>query len=242
MTRLLVLNYHRLLPGSPDSGNPYREFTLEAERFKEQMAWLHSTGIPVIDLHSGQWISHPGLHIAITFDDGHASDLIFAAPILEHYGFRATFFPVCNNISQPGYLSASQIRELHARGHSIGSHGLSHKDMRKLSPAEQTHELHQSRTQLESITGKSVKSFAFPYGRYNKHLLTRVSDNGYRQMVTTRCVLNRPGASNLIHRWNIKHSTQLTTFQKMIHQDSITLALSGTTEALKQLVRFTLFR
>lgn len=242
MGRLLVLNYHRLLAETPETGNPYREFTLEVERFREQMTFLYSTGIPVVGLRSTEWKSTPGLRVALTFDDGHVSDLIFAAPILEEFGFCATFFPVCNNIGQPGYLSAKQIRTLQKRGHTIGSHGLSHGDMRKLTPEEQAYELCQSREQLESITGKSIESFAFPYGRYNKKLLSCVSDNGYKQMVTTRCVLNRSGNSNLIHRWNIKHSTQHATFQKMIQQNSFTLALSETTGAIKRLVRFTLFR
>lgn len=242
MGRLLVLNYHRLFAETPETGNPYREFTLEVERFREQMAFLHSTGIPVVGLQSTEWQSASGLQVAITFDDGHVSDLIFAAPILEEYGFNATFFPVCNNIGQPGYLSAEQIQELEKRGYVIGSHGLSHRDMRKLTPEEQAHELRQSRVQLKLITGKPIESFAFPYGRYNKQLLSRVSDNGYKQMVSTRCVLNRSGNSNLIHRWNIKHSTQRATFQKMIQQNSFTIALSGTTDTIKRLVRFTPFR
>jgi peptidoglycan/xylan/chitin deacetylase (PgdA/CDA1 family) len=34
--------------------------------------------------------------VIINFDDSHESDYTYAKPILDKYGFRATFFEVCN--------------------------------------------------------------------------------------------------------------------------------------------------
>ena len=38
--------------------------------------------------------------VIINFDDSHQSDYTYAKPILDKYGFKATFFEVCNWITK----------------------------------------------------------------------------------------------------------------------------------------------
>ena len=59
--------------------------------------------------------------VSFTFDDGGASAPI-AADLLESRNWRGLFFVTTNLIGTRGFLTPSQIRDLDARGHVIGSH------------------------------------------------------------------------------------------------------------------------
>jgi hypothetical protein len=62
----------------------------------------------------------------LTFDDGGVSAHQHVARLLETVGWRGHFFVTTNWIGKEGFLNPAQIRDLHARGHSIGSHSYSH--------------------------------------------------------------------------------------------------------------------
>jgi len=61
------------------------------------------TGAPEIETYalnetenSGTIDLHANKVIIINFDDSHKSQFTYAKPILDKYGFKATFFQVCN--------------------------------------------------------------------------------------------------------------------------------------------------
>src|SRR6185436_11928918 len=62
----------------------------------------------------------------ITFDDGGISAFTTIAPMLEDAGWRGLFFVTAGCVAQRSFMTPDQIRELHSRGHIIGSHSLSH--------------------------------------------------------------------------------------------------------------------
>ena len=66
----------------------------------------------------------PFRNIWLNFDDGFESTLLYASPILEKYGARATVFPEFNKLGDIYRLSEAQIVELHETGiWDIGTHG-----------------------------------------------------------------------------------------------------------------------
>jgi len=67
----------------------------------------------------------------------------------------------------PLFLDWNQAREMAAGGMSIGSHTHSHRILSKLSAAEQTEELAQSRDVLEREITRPVESLAIPVGLRN---------------------------------------------------------------------------
>ncbi len=80
------------------------------------------------------------------------------------------------------YLNRSQIREMVAMGFEIGSHGVSHTLLSRLSRAEQYHELVNSKHILECISQSDVSSFCYPYGgkrSYNSQTLAELVDSSY---------------------------------------------------------------
>src|ERR1700686_4820003 len=67
-----------------------------------------------------------GRVVLLTFDDGGVSALSYVADMLDEFGWKAHFLITASRISTPGFLNPGQIRELHRRGHVIGSHSYSH--------------------------------------------------------------------------------------------------------------------
>ena len=74
----------------------------------------------------------------ITFDDGGVSALQTTADLLEKYGWRGVFFVTTDRIGTPTFLNADHVRELHRRGHVIGSHSCSHPERMSCCGPEQT--------------------------------------------------------------------------------------------------------
>lgn len=122
---------------------------------------------PFAGAASSMSLSHAGGGVAFTFDAGYASGTT-AASILESHGMRGTFYVVSGQLRQGSayadYLSAQDVANLSARGHEIGSMTASQADLTTLDPARLDAELSGSRAALESITGKTVASLAYPYG------------------------------------------------------------------------------
>ena len=85
---------------------------------------------------------------------------IYVKPILDKYGFRATFFitpgcisyqnaSFCNNSASPkSVMTWKEVKLLHDEGHDIASHGMSHKDLTTLSDMELEYEIGQSKKDL----------------------------------------------------------------------------------------------
>jgi len=115
--------------------------------------------------------------VIINFDDGHKSQYTDAKPILDKYGFKATFYVVCNYIgNKQGYMDWKEVETLHKEGHDIGSHSMSHVHLSKLSKKNIKYEVGQSKKCLQDH-GIEATSFAYPFndGSYDKNILDMVS-------------------------------------------------------------------
>lgn len=121
----------------------------------------------------------------LTFDDGNASDFEIVFPMLMQTDCNATFFIVTNKIGTRGFLSWQQVRDLHKAGMAMGSHSVSHPDMRSLPLSRQREELRSSRLCIEDRLGCSVSSFSFPFGKFNKSLVSLAWDTGYHVVCTS---------------------------------------------------------
>jgi peptidoglycan/xylan/chitin deacetylase (PgdA/CDA1 family) len=64
--------------------------------------------------------------VGLTFDDGRVSDYETAYPLLRELGWEADFFVNTATVGSKGFLSWSQIAEMHRGGMSIQSHGHDH--------------------------------------------------------------------------------------------------------------------
>ncbi len=157
---------------------------------------VHGIGTPGRRLEPGEapfWIStaafeatldqimalpRPDL-VRISFDDGNLSDHDIALPRLAARGLTADFFVLSGRIGLPGSLDAAHIRALQDAGMTIGSHGIAHRDWRRLDAAALAEELTTSRAVLEAICGRPVTTAGIPFGSYNARVLTALRRAGY---------------------------------------------------------------
>lgn len=127
-----------------------------------------------------------------TFDDGFESSASLVAPALEQAAFCAYFFVTTSWVERRvGYMSWSQVRELAAHGHTVGSHGHSHKFLTSCSAAELRNELAGSRAVLEDHVGLPMTCVSIPGGRYNMRVLSACRDAGYETVFTSDLWLKR---------------------------------------------------
>ncbi len=122
----------------------------------------------------------------VTFDDGHASDFTFARSILERHGLSATFFITAGWTGQrTGFMTWPQLRDLHAAGHRIGAHGMTHKLLTGCSAAELEVELQGARKRLEDGLGAAILTMSLPGGRANSRVFRACAEAGYKQIFTS---------------------------------------------------------
>ena len=107
--------------------------------------------------------------VIINFDDGSIGQYTYAKPILDKYGFKATFFIVCNYANYnygDAYMNWQQITQLQNDGMDIESHSMNHKDLAALPVANLDYEIGQSKQCLidHGINGDGtgIDMFAYP--------------------------------------------------------------------------------
>jgi peptidoglycan/xylan/chitin deacetylase (PgdA/CDA1 family) len=119
----------------------------------------------------------PRQAICLTFDDGFASVVDAAAPLLLERECPATIFAVAGYLgkqndwpSQPAWVErrplagARQLSDLAEAGFEIGAHGFEHEPLGRVTAEVADREIVDGRAALEDAVGVAVTSFAYPYG------------------------------------------------------------------------------
>jgi peptidoglycan/xylan/chitin deacetylase (PgdA/CDA1 family) len=174
-----ILLYHHI--GISPQGDTVYYIPLDV--FERQMNLLCQWGYRTISVELlakaiNEGAELPPKPIILTFDDGSESIYTMALPIMRKYGFTGTAYVIYNYMWISGYMDADQIKELHAAGWEIGSHGTSHTDLPK-HPGRQKSEIVESRRKLEAKLGIPILSFSYPFGAYDKDSLYYVHYAGY---------------------------------------------------------------
>lgn len=86
-------------------------------------------------------------------------------------------------------MTTDQLRQCAASRYiTIGSHGYYHNDLGRIDSDSVLHELRQSKSFLENVTGKAVTQVAYPYGSHNSQTLKASADAGYSHFFITETV------------------------------------------------------
>jgi peptidoglycan/xylan/chitin deacetylase (PgdA/CDA1 family) len=156
----------------------------EEQRFRDLLDWLGRShtfiGYPeAVDRVLTGRIDRP--YVAFSFDDGFASN-VRTARILEDYGTTGCFFVVTGFIGTRtlpeareffGYANAidehamtwDDVESLKARGHEIGNHTHTHRQISDLSVERAREEIGTAADMLRTRLGR-VDHFAWPFGRF----------------------------------------------------------------------------
>ena len=224
MASVLILNYHRITQENEFIDARYRSFTLAETELENHFQLLRNLNIPVIQLSELSNVTFSGLCVALTFDDGHRSDIEIVLPLLKKFQFSATFFPVVHHINKEGYVNWEELLLLIKEGHTIGSHSLTHQRLSALTSDEARHEMFTSKELLEEQLGISVRLFSFPYGDYCKAISEMILETGYEQSVSTEFGFNSiPNKSIILKRWNVRRSTSTRELKRVLERNFLTL-------------------
>ena len=191
----VVLMYHAIEPpGEP----PRSRWSVTARAFGEQLHLLRDAGwttLRVRDLIGRD--SFPERSVVLTFDDGFDNNFDHGFKVLAELEMTATWFVVTGDIGgesswiDPGQpvrtmLDREQLRVMAAAGMEIAAHSRGHASLPDLAPRQIAEEVQGSKDDLEALLGETVVSFAYPFGRFNRHCLDAVAAAGFQVACTTR--------------------------------------------------------
>jgi peptidoglycan/xylan/chitin deacetylase (PgdA/CDA1 family) len=220
---LRILMYHKVNDLTP---NPT---TVPTGVFSEQMALLGELGYTPVSLrtvrdHYLEGAPLPPGAVLITFDDGYRDNLENALPILREHGYPAVLFVPIGFLDdgrplpheeplrllgvRNDTLDWGELAELEAGGVRIESHGIGHKPLSELDPAEATREIALSKLRLEGRLGREVEAFAFVKGSqadYRPEHVSLVQQAGYKLAFTSVSGANGPTSDRFrLRRYNIE--------------------------------------
>jgi len=183
--RAVVIYYHHVLR------NQRRDFARQLDHLSRWTTPLRAD--------ASQPLSSAARYSMVTADDGWKSFAENAVPELVQRNIPVAIFAISDRLGQSvddiefdRLLTPEELRSLDPRVVTIGSHGATHARMTTLSEQDADRELCDSRAALESILGRSVTMFCFPYGDYGAALAPLCREAGYQRIFT--CV---PEPANL---------------------------------------------
>ena len=186
-TEVPVLCYHQVRDFRPTDGKIGRDYIVPVARFKEQMKLLADSGYHSIlpdQLYDYLTIGKelPSKPVMITFDDTRLDQFTAALPELNKYGFKGAFFIMTVALGRPGYMSKEQVKQLSDEGHVIGSHTWDHHSVKKYVATDWATQIEKPSKQLESIIGKPVEYFAYPFGLWNKEAIKNLKQYHFKSV------------------------------------------------------------
>ena len=218
-----ILLYHNI-DGAGD-------FSISLDVLRQQFEILRAENIKVISLKElikrlEDPVPFDGDVIVITFDDGYPSMYTKMMPLVKEFNYPVTLFVYTDFIHiRPGVLlDWKSLIEMDSELLSIQCHSISHADLEALSEKDSSaarkqlfDEIFLSKRMLEVALGKEIEFFAFPYGRYNIHLLDLCAQAGYRRVFSTDYGANIITTDNYsLRRHHIKKDFSLDLFKKIV--------------------------
>jgi peptidoglycan/xylan/chitin deacetylase (PgdA/CDA1 family) len=166
-------------------------YKLEREQFAKHLhaiaAAVPARPASVLSLSS---LTKEKAPLLITFDDGGRSAYTSVAGMLEEKGWRGHFLVTTDYLDTPTFLSRDETRELHRRGHIIGSHSASHPTRMSYCSWDQlVREWKTSTETLAEILGEPVTVASVPGGHYSKRVAEAAALAGIRALFTSEPVM-----------------------------------------------------
>jgi peptidoglycan/xylan/chitin deacetylase (PgdA/CDA1 family) len=181
-----ILVYHHVVPGRASGSELTRTLFVTPEAFEQQLKYLRDNGYQSVSfgdladcLEFGAAL--PERPVILSFDDGWENQFQYGFPLLQKYGFSATFFVVTGYLDHPNFMTTDQLKTMIAAGMSIGSHTRSHPALPSLGGGQRLKdEIAGSKAWLEQQLGVAVDTFAYPYGSYTPAVVAATKAAGYR--------------------------------------------------------------
>jgi peptidoglycan/xylan/chitin deacetylase (PgdA/CDA1 family) len=185
------LAYHQITSASSD------DYAVSPARFAAQLDWLVEQGFTGLGLSAAleaEAAGQAGRRVALTFDDGTADFAEAAWPLLRARGLGATVFVLAGRVGGRAdwdgprgarLMDWSALRALAAEGVEVAAHGLTHRPLDTLSPAEALAGLRAAHGAL-SAQGLAPRGLAYPYGRGGAMVAQAAAAAGFAWGATAR--------------------------------------------------------
>ena len=170
-----------------DISNSFTGIDYPAHAFNELVEIVHQKGYRFCSFREYLATSFRDNLIVCTFDDAYENVYKYAFPMMEKYGFTGTVFVCPDLISKRNdwnhrdnivrfHMSEKMLHVLKDSGWEIGSHGLGHYILTRLSQTELENTFISSREALSKLFGyDEIKTFCYPYGEHREYIRKLVS-------------------------------------------------------------------
>ncbi len=180
-----VLCYHHIREPKPGQSESMKSYSVSPAQFAEQMRALKDSGYETIlpdQLY--EYLVHgaklPPKPVMLSFDDTDEEQFTIGETEMRKYGFKGVYFIMTISINRPRYMSKEQLKQLADSGNVIEAHTWDHHMVTKYKGADWDTQLVKPTKQLEAITGKPVKYFAYPFGLWNQAAIPELKSRGYK--------------------------------------------------------------
>lgn len=223
-----ILTYHKIGTPPKRSRDPF--LYTDSGKFDSQLAALNSLGSPAIRL--GEVLSPTEVQagkFVITFDDGFQNVFDSGLEVLSRHRTPAAQFIVSGFIGKQNawdiakgdspelLMDEVQIKEWLAAGHEIGSHSMTHRNLKTLSDAELKEEIIGSRKFLEDKFGVPIRHFCYPFGGWTPQARDCVIEAGYQTACGVEFGVNGPGC-DLFNLRRIIPLSRPDLLRKILHR------------------------
>ncbi|MBO9561605.1 MAG: polysaccharide deacetylase family protein [Niastella sp.] len=178
-----ILCYHQIREWRDTDSKTAQNYIVPVQTFRDQMKMLADSGYHTIlpdqlyaYLTTGAAL--PSKPVMLTFDDTDLEQYTVALPEMNKYGFKGLFFVMTVSIGRPHYMSKTQIKDLADQGNVIGSHTWDHHNVKQYQGQDWVTQIEKPSKQLETITGKPVTYFAYPFGLWNPQAIPQLKQRG----------------------------------------------------------------
>ncbi len=180
-----VLCYHHIREAKPGQSETMKSYSVSPAQFAEQMKALKDSGYETIlpdQLYSylvygGKLPPKP---VMLSFDDTDEEQFSIGATEMQKYGFKGVYFIMTISINRPRYMSKEQLKQLTDSGNVIEGHTWDHHMVTKYKGLDFDTQFVRPKKLIESITGKTVEYFAYPFGLWNQAAIPELKKAGYK--------------------------------------------------------------
>jgi peptidoglycan/xylan/chitin deacetylase (PgdA/CDA1 family) len=190
-TLVPILIYHAIRPYIEADTASVRRYIATPKTLDEELAWLKENGYASVSFND--LVNHiqtgaplPPKPVIISFDDDWEGQYRYALPLLKKYGYTATFYIWVVVVGRKHHMSWDEIRELSRNGMQLGCHTITHPFLTRIKSEEVLqHELAGAKQDIETRTGVTVPSLAYPFGQYNERVVAAAKAAGFTSARST---------------------------------------------------------
>jgi peptidoglycan/xylan/chitin deacetylase (PgdA/CDA1 family) len=179
-----VICYHQIRNWKPTDSKRSKDYIVPPDLFRAQMKALADSGYHSIlpdqlYFYLTQGTPLPDKPVLLSFDDTDEDQFGIAFPEMKKYGFKGVFFIMTVSLGRPRYMTKAEVKDLFEAGNVIGSHTWDHHNVKKYQGNDWVIQIDRPTRELEAITGKPIRYFAYPFGLWNREAIAELKKRGF---------------------------------------------------------------